>query len=67
MTTEQTFSDRLYTLTARLDNASGLLKHAAITKTTDRLSGEVGIKFITELEEELDALVATVRRAVTLA
>ena len=67
MTTEQTFSDRLYTLTARLDNASGLLKHAAITKTTDQLSGEVGIKFITELEEELDALVATVRRAVTLA
>tara|TARA_R110000782_G_scaffold19705_2_gene53633 strand:+ start:288 stop:491 length:204 start_codon:yes stop_codon:yes gene_type:complete len=67
MTTEQTFSDRLYTLTARLDNASGLLKHAAITKTTDQLSGEVGIKFITELEEELDALIATVRRAVTLA
>ena len=67
MTTDKTFHDRLFTLTSKLDSASGLLKHAAITKTTDQLSGEVGIKFITELEEELDALVATVRRGVTLA
>tara|TARA_R110000751_G_scaffold6270_1_gene26916 strand:- start:919 stop:1110 length:192 start_codon:yes stop_codon:yes gene_type:complete len=62
MTTDKTFSDRIFTLTCKLDGASTLLKNAAITKSTDRLSGEVGINFITELEQELDALIATIKR-----
>ena len=62
MTTEQTFSDRLYTLTARLDNASGLLKSGGVSKNADRLSGEISINFITQLEEEVTALIDTIKR-----
>ena len=62
MPTDKTFTDRLYTLSSRLDEASGLLKSGGVSKKADRLSGEIGINFITELEQELDALIATVMR-----
>ena len=62
MPTDKTFTDRLYRLTAKLDKASTVLKSGGVSKKADRLSGEIGINFITELEQELDALIATVMR-----
>tara|TARA_R110000822_G_scaffold40398_3_gene110030 strand:+ start:490 stop:750 length:261 start_codon:yes stop_codon:yes gene_type:complete len=62
MTTDKTFSDRLFTLSSRLDEASGLLKSGGVSKKADRLNSEVGINFITELEQELNALIDTIKR-----
>ena len=62
MTTDKTFTDRLFSLVSTLDHASTLIKSGGLSKKADRLSSEISPKFITELEQELDALIATVMR-----
>ena len=57
---QKTHSDRLRILSSKLDSASRLLNHAAITKTSDRLSTEISLNFITQIEEKVDTLIETI-------
>ena len=57
--TDKTFTDSLHTLTGRLDQASNRLKSGGVSKNAEHLNGKIDPEFITELGQQLKALIDT--------
>jgi len=55
--TDKTFTDSLHTLEGRLDQASNLLISGGLSKNAERLNGKIDPEFITELGQQLKALI----------
>ena len=55
--TDKTFTDSLYALESRLNQASNLLKSGGVSKNAEHLNGKIDTEFITELGQQLKALI----------
>ena len=55
--TDKTFTDSLRTLEGQLDQASKLLISGGLSKNAERLNGKIDPEFITELGQQLKALI----------
>jgi hypothetical protein len=55
--TDKTFTNSLYALEGQLNQASKLLINGGLSKNAERLNGKIDPEFITELGQQLKALI----------